>query len=308
MSCSCAGDLANIYSAIGNLEGQFNYITGNTMTNYNQLSRIVSQQSNIYNTIYYGLGNMSTGNLIINNSYLINGNLSLPTGNLIVSSGNILSTIGNIIMNNGNIGLINGNLILSNGNIGITRGNLIVSNGNILSTIGNIVINNGNIGITRGNLILSNGNIGINITNPRYAFDMVGDANITGAINTSLKVYESNKEIASIGVNQVWTNQLSVRVINGIYQNNTGRPIVINFTMYGNTAGATLTIFAFEVSLNSDMTSAIEIGREYTYSDEHGVTLLGLIIPDTYYYRFRRVSGTSTTGTAQFQLWSELGR
>ena len=72
MSCSCAGDLANIYAAIGNLEGQFNYITGNTLTNYNQLSRIVAQQSNIYNTIYYGLGNLATGNLIINNSYEFN--------------------------------------------------------------------------------------------------------------------------------------------------------------------------------------------------------------------------------------------
>ncbi len=123
MSCSCAGDLANIYAAIGNLEGQFNYITGNTMSNYNQLSRIVAQQSNIYNTIYYGLGNLATGNLIINNTYAINGNLSLPTGNLLISSGNILSTVGNISMNNGNILMTRGNLIMSNGNIGINRSN-----------------------------------------------------------------------------------------------------------------------------------------------------------------------------------------
>ena len=175
MSCSCAGDLANIYSAIGNLEGQFNYITGNTMTNYNQLSRIVSQQSNIYNTIYYGLGNMSTGNLIINNSYLINGNLSLPTGNLIVSSGNILSTIGNIVMNNGNIGLINGNLILSNGNIGITRGNLIVSNGNI----------------------------GINRSNPKYELDINGSANITGNVNVNSTNYLS--ALAFLGASNMTT-------------------------------------------------------------------------------------------------------
>ena len=189
MSCSCAGDLANIYSAIGNLEGQFNYITGNTMTNYNQLSRIVSQQSNIYNTIYYGLGNIATGNLIINNSYLINGNLSLPTGNLIVSSGNILSTIGNIVMNNGNIGLINGNLILSNGNIGITAGNLILSNGNI--------------GITTGNLILSNGNIGIKRTNPKYELDINGSANITGNVNVNSTNYLS--ALAFLGASNMTT-------------------------------------------------------------------------------------------------------
>ena len=54
MSCPCTGEFANVYLSINNLEGNFNAITGNTLSNYNQLSRIVSQQANIYNTIYYG--------------------------------------------------------------------------------------------------------------------------------------------------------------------------------------------------------------------------------------------------------------
>ncbi len=178
MSCSCAGDLANIYAAIGNLEGQFNYITGNTMSNYNQLSRIVAQQSNIYNTVYYGLGNLATGNLTVNNSYVINGNLTLPTGNLLISSGNILSTVGNLVMSNGNISVTNGNLIVNNGNIGIWTS---VPKAN-LDVQGNAIIN-GNLSIGNGNLFMNRfGNLGLNTTNPLATLEINGNARISGNV------------------------------------------------------------------------------------------------------------------------------
>ena len=35
------------------LDNTVSNITGNTLSNYNQLSRIVAQQGNIYNTIYF---------------------------------------------------------------------------------------------------------------------------------------------------------------------------------------------------------------------------------------------------------------
>ncbi len=98
-----ASEIANIYSSINNIQLGLNEVTGNNFSNYNQLSRIVSQQANIYNTLYYGTGNLTTGNLSVSANALISGNL---------------------------------------------------------------VINNGNVGIGK--------------TNPRYAFDMVGTANITG--------------------------------------------------------------------------------------------------------------------------------
>ena len=187
-----SADINAINQVLGNIQSQINEVTGNTLSSYNQLSRIVAQQSNIYNTIYYGLGNLNTGNLTVNSSYTINGNLTyenlnftgnlaLNNGNLLLPNGNILSTIGNIVMNNGNIG--------------ITRGNLILSNGNILSTVGNIVINNGNIGITRGNLILSNGNIGIKRTNPQYELDINGSANISGNILMSGMSFLSGSDL-----------------------------------------------------------------------------------------------------------------
>ncbi len=66
MSCPCTGEFANVYLTISNLEGNFNAITGNTLSNYNQLSRIVAQQGNIYNAVYYGTGNITTANLFVN--------------------------------------------------------------------------------------------------------------------------------------------------------------------------------------------------------------------------------------------------
>ncbi len=80
MSCPCTGEFANVYLTINNLEGNFNAITGNTLSNYNQLSRIVSQQANIYNTIYYGTGNLTTGNLSVTSNVLINGTLNVDNG------------------------------------------------------------------------------------------------------------------------------------------------------------------------------------------------------------------------------------
>ncbi len=89
MSCPCSDQLANIYAAIGNLESEFNYVTGNVLTNYNQISRIVSQQGNIYNTVYNGLGNLATGNLTVNNNYNIANVLNV--GNITVNSANLNS-------------------------------------------------------------------------------------------------------------------------------------------------------------------------------------------------------------------------
>ncbi len=121
-----AGEIANIYSSINNIQLGLNEVTGNTFSNYNQLSRIVSQQANIYNAVYYGSGNIVTGNLVVNSVANISGNLTLPSGNLILTRGNILSTVGNVQVSNGNVRIATGNLILSNGSANI-NGNLITS-------------------------------------------------------------------------------------------------------------------------------------------------------------------------------------
>ncbi len=75
-----AGEIANIYSSINNIQLGLNEVTGNTFSNYNQLSRIVAQQANIYNSVYYGSGNIVTGNIVINNNANINGILNIDNG------------------------------------------------------------------------------------------------------------------------------------------------------------------------------------------------------------------------------------
>ncbi len=75
MSCPCSTELSSIYGAIGNLQTQFNYVTGNALSNYNQINLILSQQSNINSSIYSGVGNISIGNLYAAANANINGNL-----------------------------------------------------------------------------------------------------------------------------------------------------------------------------------------------------------------------------------------
>ncbi len=70
-----ASEIANIYSSINNIQLGLNEVTGNTFSNYNQLSRIVAQQANIYNSVYYGSGNILTGNIVVNNNANINGGI-----------------------------------------------------------------------------------------------------------------------------------------------------------------------------------------------------------------------------------------
>jgi hypothetical protein len=91
------------------LDNTLSNVTGNTLSNYNQLSRIVSQQGNIYNTIYYGTGNITTGNLSVSANTLINGNLNI-SGNINGSSNlGIITTTGS-----GNISLQAQNVLISN--------------------------------------------------------------------------------------------------------------------------------------------------------------------------------------------------
>ncbi len=76
-----SSDFANVYASINNLQNQFNSFTGNILSNYNQLNRIISQQGNI-NTSLNGSGNILTGNLFVNGNANISGNTTI-SGNII---------------------------------------------------------------------------------------------------------------------------------------------------------------------------------------------------------------------------------
>lgn len=90
MSSNVQTQINDLNAAVQALDSSLTQITGNTMSNYNQLSRIVSQQSNIYNSVYYGSGNIVTGNLFVNANCNISGNLVIANGNANIN-GSLLS-------------------------------------------------------------------------------------------------------------------------------------------------------------------------------------------------------------------------
>ncbi len=108
------GDFANVYASINNLQNQFDGITGNTLSNYNQLSRIVFQQGNIYNSIYYGTGNIVSNNIVVNNNANIIRNDDMNNGNLIINNSNLILNNNSKIALGTNYGS-SGQVIVSNG-------------------------------------------------------------------------------------------------------------------------------------------------------------------------------------------------
>ncbi len=250
-------DINAINQALANIQSSFNSITGNTLSSYNQLSRIVSQQSNIYNTIYYGTGNLTTGNLSLTGNLIGFSNIILPSGSrMTIGSTTIndrydLSISGNLnvatSMRSGTMGQFGNityhfasdstplystvgtgrNLILNHstyhGSIGPNYPNpecmLLMTNSgtpnifhwgmytgivkDLASTnpsnslrmdFGSINELSTNLNNTGGNTITPQmtlrytgnlGTLGINRTNPLYALDVNGDANISGNLNVN---------------------------------------------------------------------------------------------------------------------------
>ncbi len=167
-----ASDIANIYASINNLQNQFDAITGNTLSNYNQLSRIVSQQGNIYNALYFGTGNIVTRNINFTGNLFQNG---VPYGGGGSSQWTTLN--GNIYFSSGNVGIkkTTPNFELDvNGNVNLT-GNLFQNGSPYIAsqwtTSGSNIYYN-----------LANGNVGIGTINPLYKIDINGSANVSSNV------------------------------------------------------------------------------------------------------------------------------
>ncbi len=179
-----SSDFANVYASINNLQNQFDEITGNTLSNYNQLSRIVSQQGNIYNSVYYGTGNIVTGNLSVNANTLINGNLVIGSGN-IVSSGNILTSND----------IIGRRLFSKSSTNDVTYGVLpyspdstlyIQSGNNITGSSANIFFGDYLVvssDSSRKFMYTKSGNVGIGTSDPKAKLHISGNSYISGNLN-----------------------------------------------------------------------------------------------------------------------------
>ena len=179
-------DINYINSGLANIQLQINNITGTSLISYNQINRISSQQGNVYNSLYYGTGNLNASNLFVNNNTTISGNLIYPsisyTGNLTTPSGNLInSTLGNLILSNGNILSTCGNIVLTNGNINITSGNINLNNDNLRLAIGNVILSNGYANIS-GNVYSE----GISTTVGQSAFKI--QYGTTATVSTTITI------------------------------------------------------------------------------------------------------------------------
>lgn len=110
---SCNEEFANVYTSISNLEGNFNAITANTLNNYNQITQIISQQASVYNSLYYGSGNINTLNANITYDLNVNGDYNISNGNLVINNGNLIISNSGFVLGT-NFGS-SGQVIVSNG-------------------------------------------------------------------------------------------------------------------------------------------------------------------------------------------------
>ena len=111
MACNCTGQFANVNITLNTLQNDFNSLTGNILYNYNQLTRVSSQISNVSGVLTNGTGNIVTGNLIVTNNTNITKNLTLTNGNINVTKDLFLSNVITLGTDNG----LSGEVIRSSG-------------------------------------------------------------------------------------------------------------------------------------------------------------------------------------------------
>ncbi len=160
------------------LDNTVSNVTGNTLSNYNQLSRIVAQQGNVYNSIYYGTSSITTNSLTVSsNVYLTNS-----PNTYINNDSNILFSN---IYNNSNINFVvlgganttTGTYVYPNGSMSInkntlTSGYVLDINGNQLlngtvvttNTTDTTTIGTGSFRTSGGLSVSKNANVGANIS------------------------------------------------------------------------------------------------------------------------------------------------
>ncbi len=103
MSCNCS-DFANINSSLFSIQTNFNNLTGNILYNYNQLTRVSSQQSNITSFLSNNNANIESQTMIISNLANISRNTILNNGNININKDIFLSNVITLGSNNGSVG------------------------------------------------------------------------------------------------------------------------------------------------------------------------------------------------------------
>ena len=93
----------------------------------------------------------------------------------------------------------------------------------------------------------------------------------------------------ALGIGQTWQSVIGSRAVNTNYRNTTGRPIEVSIVCQNTTAAQT-------VDVSSNASTWIQVG-----STTGGNTPNIFTVPNTWYYRVRETSGTTTIAA-----WAEL--
>ena len=106
-------------------------------------------------------------------------------------------------------------------------------------------------------------------------------------------------EALSIGASsQTW--QTPSRSVNTVYQNNTGRPIMVSYGINGNNFGAE-TRWTLFTGPTSNPTG--EAARASTFLSHNHSGNSSAIVPTDHYYKIQKVTGSNTSGVI---YWFEL--
>lgn len=121
------------------------------------------------------------------------------------------------------------------------------------------------------------------------------------ALNATNLTGTANALVAGIGVGQTWQDVTGSRAMNTSYQNTTGKPIGV--TIYGQlNNNVNKSNFALQVSVDNSTWVSAGIGS--TQDGDNNVENLFSIVPNNYYYKYIRLSGSNSSHSLYY--WAEL--
>ncbi len=175
MSSNVQPQIDQLNAAVATMNSSLTQITGNTLLNYNQLTRINSQQSNILTSIQTSGGNLNTGTIRVSNNSNVNGTLFVDQTATIVSN----------LFNSSNMNLNKVTFLAQADNGYIRFGNIMVQWGNEpnVVTTGRIipVFNPSFSGTPYCALVQRNDTTGVGVAND-------GVARVTDISSTSMSI------------------------------------------------------------------------------------------------------------------------
>lgn len=122
----------------------------------------------------------------------------------------------------------------------------------------------------------------------------IGGSNTVGQIKFADGTTQTTASMGGIGASQTWSNP--ARTVNTTYQNTTGKPIVVSFSIWGNNSVATT---YYDVQVSVDGTSWVVVSRSATSNYDNFAGNISAVVPDNHYYKYYK-TGSNTADSFNF--------